>query len=311
MELVALRAFELVENHAARSFVREKIDVGPHVQTDVDVHAAGRSVTPRERRQASQRRHRLGASALDVSVAERKRVSVIMSSSTGSFDLERKLEGRFSARLRRRFLAGDRFAARFMERHSVTVLRVALAVVFIWFGALKVLDRSPVEDIVKATVFFLPGDAFFFALGLVEIAIGIGLLIPIALRVTLVLLWLQLGGTFLTLAVLPELAFQGGNPLLLSVLGEFVVKNVVLIAAGLVIGTSIRRPRHLAPPHLPRWAHEHQAPALVEHVPAHAECVCTPDYVVSSSVRARRASALIEHIPASTGAVSGRHTQRP
>ena len=158
-----------------------------------------------------------------------------------SFDLERKLVSRFPERLRRRFAASDHLAARFMERHGVTVLRVALAIVFIWFGALKVLDRSPVEEIVKETVFFLPGNTFFFLLGLGEIVIGIGLLIPIALRVTLVLLWLQLGGTFLTLAVLPELAFQDGNPLLLSVLGEFVVKNIVLIAAGLVIGTSIHR----------------------------------------------------------------------
>jgi hypothetical protein len=47
-------------------------------------------------------------------------------------------------------------------------------------------------------------------------------------------------GTFLTLVILPERSFQGGNPLLLGVLGEFVVKNLVLIAAGLVVGASIR-----------------------------------------------------------------------
>lgn len=158
-----------------------------------------------------------------------------------SFDLEQKLVSRLPTRLRRRFAVGDHFAARFMERHGVTVLRVALAIVFIWFGALKVFDYSPVKQIVQETVFFLPGNTFFFVLGLAEIVIGVGLLIPIALRVTLVLFWMQMGGTFLTLAVLPELSFQGGNPLLLSVLGEFVVKNIVLMAAGLVIGTSIRR----------------------------------------------------------------------
>lgn len=135
----------------------------------------------------------------------------------------------------------ERTATQFMERRSVDVLRVALAIIFLWFGALKVLDRSPIEEIVKETIFFLPGDSTFFLLGVWELVIGIGLLVPIALRATLVLFWLQMAGTFLTLAVLPELAFQGGNPLLLSVLGEFVVKNLVLIAAGLVIGASIRR----------------------------------------------------------------------
>lgn len=166
-----------------------------------------------------------------------------MSTLSEPLDLERKLVRRLPARLRRLCVAADHAAARFMERHAIDLLRVALAIVFLWFGALKVLGHSPVEDIVKATVFFLPGDAFFVGLGVWEIVIGIGLLVPIALRATLVLFWLQMGGTFLTLLVLPELSFQGGNPLLLSVLGEFVVKNIVLIAAGLAIGSTIRR-RH-------------------------------------------------------------------
>ena len=173
-----------------------------------------------------------------------------------SFDLERRVVRRLPARLRRPFAAGDRTAARFMERHGVDVLRIALAVVFLWFGALKVLGRSPVEEIVKQAVFFLPGDPFFSLLGWWEIVIGLGLLIPIALRVTLVLFWMQMAGTFLTLAVLPEQSFQGGNPLLLSVLGEFVVKNLVLIAAGLAIGGRIRR--HTTP---------HQASASNHSIP--------------------------------------------
>jgi putative oxidoreductase len=163
-----------------------------------------------------------------------------------SCNLERRLARRLPVRLRRLAVAGDHTAGRFMERHAIAVLRVALAIVFLWFGALKVLGYSPVEDVVKQTVSFLPGDPFFFILGLWEIVIALGLLVPIALRVTLVLFWLQLGGTFLTLIVLPDRSFQGGNPLLLSVLGEFVVKNLVLVAAGLAIGASV--PRRLQRP---------------------------------------------------------------
>ena len=166
-----------------------------------------------------------------------------MSKSHVSCNLEQRLVLRLPARLRGLVIAVDRAAFGFMERHGVTALRVALAIVFFWFGVLKVIGRSPVEDIVKETVFFLPGEPFFFALGLLEIAIAIGLLIPVALRITLLLFWAQMIGTFLTLVVLPERAFQGGNPLLLGVLGEFVVKNVVLISAGFVIGGSIRRRR--------------------------------------------------------------------
>jgi putative oxidoreductase len=157
------------------------------------------------------------------------------------FDLERRLVRRIPARLRRLIIAVDRAAVGFMERYSVAALRIALAVVFIWFGVLKVIDRSPVEEIVKETVFFLPGDPFFCLLGVLEIAIGVGLLIPIALRITLLVFWAQMAGTFLTLVVLPDRSFQDGNPLLLGVLGEFVVKNLVLMCAGLAIGASIRR----------------------------------------------------------------------
>jgi hypothetical protein len=67
--------------------------------------------------------------------------------------------------------------------------------------------------------------------------------VPVLLRLTLALFWLQMAGTFVSLVVLPERAFQDGNPLLLDVTGEFIVKNLVLIAAGLVIGSTVRRTR--------------------------------------------------------------------
>jgi hypothetical protein len=54
--------------------------------------------------------------------------------------------------------------------------------------------------------------------------------------------WAQMAGTFLVLIVHPSLSFQEGNPLLLTVEGEFVIKNLVLMAAGLVVGSQARRP---------------------------------------------------------------------
>ena len=69
-------------------------------------------------------------------------------------------------------------------------------------------------------------------MGAWEIVIGLGLLFPVALRLTLAMLWLQLAGTFLALVVLPSDCFQDNNPLLLTTTGEFVVKNIVLISAG-------------------------------------------------------------------------------
>jgi len=128
---------------------------------------------------------------------------------------------------------------RFMSRNGVRLLRWALAVVFIWFGALKVVGRSPVADLVAQTVYWFPPEFFVPFLGFWEVLVGLGLLWAVTLRLTLLLLWLQMAGTFLVLVLRPEVSFQDGNLLLLTTEGEFVVKNLVLITAGIVIGGSV------------------------------------------------------------------------
>ena len=93
-------------------------------------------------------------------------------------------------------------------------------------------------------------------MGILELVIGIGLATGWAARVTMLLFFLQMLGTFLVLALEPELSFSYGNPLLLTVTGEFVVKNLVLVTAGLVIASSIPKAR-------PR---EHMSSLLTENL---------------------------------------------
>jgi len=131
----------------------------------------------------------------------------------------------------------------FMATHSIRVLRVSLAVVFIWFGFLKVIGASPVAELVARTVYWVPPERFVPFLGAWEMVIGVGLLFAVALRLTLFLFWLQLAGTFLVLILRPDVAFQQGHPLLLTTEGEFVIKNLVLISAGLVVGGTVERKR--------------------------------------------------------------------
>jgi uncharacterized membrane protein YphA (DoxX/SURF4 family) len=118
---------------------------------------------------------------------------------------------------------------------GLTALRVALGVVFVWFGALKVAGASPVHRLVADTVPFLPGSWFVPAIGVFEVLAGAALVLGLAVRPVALLVALHLLGTFLVLVVQPGVAFAGGNPLLLTVPGEFVVKNLVLVAAALVV----------------------------------------------------------------------------
>lgn len=133
----------------------------------------------------------------------------------------------------------DAVIVSFLQRWSVPLLRISLGIVFIWFGALKVFALTPVTDLVAATVYWVDPDWFVPALGVVEMIVGSGLIVRRALRLVLMLFVAQMAGTFLVLVVLPEVAFEGGNVLELTVEGEFVIKNLVLLTAGLVVGSTV------------------------------------------------------------------------
>jgi len=126
----------------------------------------------------------------------------------------------------------------FMAAYGIHVLRWALAIIYLWFGGLKLINASPAAELVVKTVFWLPPrHALMFISGWVKSRPT-----PI-LRATMFLLWLQVAGTFQVFFLLPQDAFQGGNPLLPTLEGQYAFKNLVLIAAGLVIGSTVRRAR--------------------------------------------------------------------
>jgi len=129
----------------------------------------------------------------------------------------------------------------FATRYGITLVRVSLGVVFIWFGALKVCGMSPVQDLVSKIIYMVPKQHALLFMGLVEIVIGFGLLFRLTIRLTLAVFLIHMCGTFLVLLLHPELSFQDGNPFLLTTTGEFVIKNLVLLAAGLVVVSSVWR----------------------------------------------------------------------
>jgi putative oxidoreductase len=130
----------------------------------------------------------------------------------------------------------------FTRRHGMRILRLALGIVFVWFGALKVFGASPVADLVASMLSWLPQDLAVRGLGVLEVLVGFGLITGVAIRVTLALFFVQMIGTFAVLLVHAPAAFDG-NPLRLTLLGEFVVKNLVLLAAGVAIAGAVRSAR--------------------------------------------------------------------
>jgi len=133
----------------------------------------------------------------------------------------------------------DQHIASWMYKYGMLVLRISLAVVFIWFGALKPLGISPAEELVKRTVYWLPPDLFLPLLGYWEVAIGVCLLYRPFIRAAILLLFLQMPGTMLPLILLPDVCFAK-FPFGLTLEGQYIIKNLILISAGLVIGGTVR-----------------------------------------------------------------------
>jgi uncharacterized membrane protein YkgB len=123
-------------------------------------------------------------------------------------------------------------------RASLPLLRISLGMVFLWFGTLKIADATPVAELVARTVPFIPADWFVPALGVFESVLGLALLIGRRMGLIAAVMVAHLAGTLLVLVTQPQVAFHNGNPLVLTMTGEFVVKNLVLISAGLVLATA-------------------------------------------------------------------------
>lgn len=139
-----------------------------------------------------------------------------------------------------------RFDARLvslMDRIGIPFLRFAIGVVFIWFGVLKTIgDLSPAYELVAATVYWLTPEIIVPLLGLWEVAIGLAFLFTPLTRIAILLLALQMPGTFLPLVLLPEVCFTI-FPFGLTIEGQYIVKNLVIIGSALVIGSRVQSSR--------------------------------------------------------------------
>jgi len=149
------------------------------------------------------------------------------------------------AELPRQLIPIDIRLTRWMAGHAVLGLRISLGIIFLWFGALKLVPGfSPAEELATKTIGLLSGGMIPLhvippGLGLWECLIGIGLLSGIWMRATLLLLALQMLGTFTPLVLFPRECFTH-IPFAPTLEGQYIIKNLVLIAAGIAIGSTVR-----------------------------------------------------------------------
>jgi uncharacterized membrane protein YkgB len=153
----------------------------------------------------------------------------------------------------RLYRKADKRITRFMADHGITAVRISLGIVFLWFGALKFFPgMSPATDLAVRTIRVLTGGALsdsaaVYILATWECVIGLGLIGGRFLRAILLLLWLQMAGTLMPLIFFPAEVFQV-IPWVPTLEGQYIIKNVVLISAAIVIGATVRGGRVIADP---------------------------------------------------------------
>lgn len=139
------------------------------------------------------------------------------------------------------------------------LLRISLGLIYFHFGILKFFpDLSPAEllagqTIMRLTSGFVDAHQAMFWLAVLECGLGLCLLFNVFMRTAFVLFLLHMVGTFAPLFVLPELTFKIA-PLAPTMEGQYILKNIVFVAAGLaVLGPCLfpaRAPEELtSPPH--------------------------------------------------------------
>ena len=139
----------------------------------------------------------------------------------------------------------DRRITRTMADHGLLLLRLALGMVFLWFGALKLIPGlSAAEDLAGRTLEVLslgviPAATAVPILGVWESVIGLGLLSGVWLRATLLLLFVQMLGTLTPLVIFPAETWER-FPYAPTLEGQYIIKNAVLIAGAVVLGATVR-----------------------------------------------------------------------
>nr|WP_315205337.1 DoxX family membrane protein [uncultured Flavobacterium sp.] len=123
-----------------------------------------------------------------------------------------------------------------MEQHSINIMRISLAVVYIWFGALKIFGMSPAGELVEQTVYWFKPEIFIPILGICEVIIGLGLLIKRFIPYTIVLLLMHMAATFFPVFILKTICFDA-FPYCPTLAGQYIIKNLILISGALVIAS--------------------------------------------------------------------------
>ena len=128
----------------------------------------------------------------------------------------------------------------FIAKHQFLLLRYSIGLLFVWFGMLKFFPGvSPAEKLATDTISILSFGLLKPALSIkllatLEVGLGVLLFLTREYKFTFGLLIFHMACTILPLFVLSEVTFKS-FPLQLTIEGQYIIKNFVIIAAAFVL----------------------------------------------------------------------------
>ena len=120
------------------------------------------------------------------------------------------------------------------------LLRYSIAVIYIWFGALKFFpELSPAEELAKSTIsiltfHFISNPVLYSILAVWETLIGVFLIFNLFPRWIITLALIHMLGTFTPLLIVSDVTFKE-LPFSLTLVGQYIMKNLVVISALIAI----------------------------------------------------------------------------
>ena len=133
----------------------------------------------------------------------------------------------------------DPIIVSWMQRYGLLLLRISTGIVFFWFGFLKFFPGlSPAQELAIKTIDtlsfgLLSENIIIYGLATWEVLIGLGLISGLFMRETLLLLFLQMAGTFAPVFLFTNEVFTQ-IPYAPTLEGQYIIKNLVIISAGIV-----------------------------------------------------------------------------
>lgn len=141
-----------------------------------------------------------------------------------------------------RFERIDRRVTLWMGRYGHFIERVSLALLFFWFGAMKLAGYPSATSIIAKTVYLGRPEITVPLLGLWEVMIGACFLIRRLNRIAILLLLVRVPGTLLALVLRFDECFDD-SILVPTIQGQYLLKDLALMGAALVIGATVRLER--------------------------------------------------------------------